>query len=129
MLFARAMSNGAKWHTPDVFAGNPVYTADELGATVDGETGEVISVDCGASNERFDMATLEPTQVLQLAEVIRRKGADLTKLLKHYGVESLGAIDQAQYRHAISILEARPDHVPVVAGELPAADPSLMKES
>jgi hypothetical protein len=33
MLFARAMSNGAKWFTPDIFAG-PVYTPDELG---DGE--------------------------------------------------------------------------------------------
>lgn len=29
MLFARAMSNGAKWYTPDVFSG-PVYTPDEL---------------------------------------------------------------------------------------------------
>ncbi len=40
MLFARAMSNGVKWFTPDVFAG-PVYTPDEMGATVD-ESGEVI---------------------------------------------------------------------------------------
>jgi hypothetical protein len=30
MLFARAMSNGAKWYCPDIFAG-PVYTPDELG--------------------------------------------------------------------------------------------------
>lgn len=29
MLFARAISNGAKWYTPDVFSG-PVYTPDEL---------------------------------------------------------------------------------------------------
>lgn len=29
MYFARAMSNGAKWYCPDVFAG-PVYTPDEL---------------------------------------------------------------------------------------------------
>lgn len=41
MLFARAISNGAKWYCPDVFGG-PVYTPDELGAIVDGETGEVI---------------------------------------------------------------------------------------
>lgn len=34
MLFARAMSNGAKWYCPDVFSG-PVYTPDELnGPTV-----------------------------------------------------------------------------------------------
>ena len=42
MYFARAMSNGAKWFCPDVFGG-PVYTPDELGAIVDGETGEIIN--------------------------------------------------------------------------------------
>ena len=41
MLFARAMSNGARWFTPDIFGG-PVYTPEELGAQVDGETGEII---------------------------------------------------------------------------------------
>ena len=29
MLFARALSNGARWHTPDLFGG-PVYTPEEL---------------------------------------------------------------------------------------------------
>jgi len=42
MLFARALSNGVKWHCPDVMSGAPVYTPDELGARVDGETGEII---------------------------------------------------------------------------------------
>ena len=41
MLFARAISNGAKFYCPDIFGG-PVYTPDELGANVDGYTGEVI---------------------------------------------------------------------------------------
>lgn len=43
MMFARAMSNGAKWFCPDVLAG-PIYTPDELGEKVDGETGEPIDV-------------------------------------------------------------------------------------
>lgn len=43
MLFARAMSNGAKWFCPDIFGG-PIYTPDELGATIDGESGEVIEM-------------------------------------------------------------------------------------
>jgi len=42
MLFARAMSNGAKWFCADIFGG-PVYTPDELGATVN-EEGEVIDM-------------------------------------------------------------------------------------
>lgn len=41
MLFARALSNGAKWYCPDL-SGGPLYTPDELGATIDGESGEVI---------------------------------------------------------------------------------------
>lgn len=41
MLFARAMSNGFKWYCPDLGAGMPIYTPEELGAVVDGE-GEVI---------------------------------------------------------------------------------------
>lgn len=42
MLFARAMSNGVKWHCPDVF-GTAVYTPDELGAPVN-EDGDIIDV-------------------------------------------------------------------------------------
>jgi hypothetical protein len=41
MFFNRAISNGAKWYTPDVFGGAPVYTPEELGARVDSE-GDVI---------------------------------------------------------------------------------------
>lgn len=41
MLLSRALTNGARWFCPDVFGG-AVYTPDELGAQVDGETGEII---------------------------------------------------------------------------------------
>jgi hypothetical protein len=43
MLFARAMSNGVRWFTPDVFAGAAVYTPEELGADVN-ESGDVIDI-------------------------------------------------------------------------------------
>ena len=43
MLFARAISNGAKWYTPNIFGGAPVYTPEELGAPVDGD-GDVIDM-------------------------------------------------------------------------------------
>ena len=52
MFFSRALTNGARWYTPDVFGGAPVYTPDELGAGANEEasyipqanpaTGEVI---------------------------------------------------------------------------------------
>jgi hypothetical protein len=43
MLFARAMSNGVRWFTPDIFDGPPVYTPEELGANVN-EQGDVIDI-------------------------------------------------------------------------------------
>lgn len=43
MLFARAISNGARWHCPDIFGGAPVYTGEELGADFD-EDGYIESV-------------------------------------------------------------------------------------
>ncbi len=49
MLFARAMSNGAKWFCPDALNGCIAYTPDELGAIVDGATGEVIDVPAAPS--------------------------------------------------------------------------------
>lgn len=42
MLFSRALTNGARWYCPEIFNG-PVYTPDELGASVDDE-GQVIDV-------------------------------------------------------------------------------------
>lgn len=78
MLYARAMSNGAKWYCPDVFGG-PVYTPDELGATIDGETGEVIDIEpsnhtpaapapaqIAAPVEPIAMANAEQIEALQL---------------------------------------------------------------
>jgi hypothetical protein len=38
MYFARAISNGAKWFTPEIFGGVPVYSDGELG----GDEGEVV---------------------------------------------------------------------------------------
>ena len=41
MLFARAISNGARWYAPGIFGGAPVYTPDELNAQYD-EEGHII---------------------------------------------------------------------------------------
>lgn len=40
MLFARAMSNGVKWYTPDIFAG-PVYTPEEMANVTEDVVAEV----------------------------------------------------------------------------------------
>ena len=63
MLFARAISNGAKWYTPGIFGGAPVYTPDELGADVD-EDGTIIEgsyAQAPASEQAQPRKKLEPT--------------------------------------------------------------------
>ena len=37
MLFARAMSNGFRWHTPQLAGGFPLYDPSEFGSVVEGE--------------------------------------------------------------------------------------------
>ncbi len=55
MLFARAMSNGAKWYCADIFGG-PIYTPEELGANVN-EEGEIIE------GESRQITTTQPQPV------------------------------------------------------------------
>ena len=79
MLFARAISNGARWHTPDVFGG-AVYTAEELGAEVNGD-GEPVALKAPAPVaqvieapvEKLTPASLKEMQALALAELDRLK--------------------------------------------------------
>lgn len=73
MLFARAMSNGVKWYCPDVSAGTPIYTPDELGAMVN-EDGEVIT------------ATAEPVPCEQASEVVEAEYVDTTATASTEGV-------------------------------------------
>src|SRR5690606_6608828 len=47
MLFARALSQGVRWHCPDVLGGTTAYVPEELGASVDGE-GNVLTVEAPA---------------------------------------------------------------------------------
>jgi hypothetical protein len=59
MLYARAMSNGAKWFCPEIFGG-PIYTAEELGAEVD-EAGQVIDLEPETASAPGPADTPAPT--------------------------------------------------------------------
>jgi len=110
MLYARAMSNGAKWYCPDVFGG-PVYTPDELGATIDGETGEVIDIEpanhtpapaqIAAPAAIVPPATAEQIEALQLVVNGLRdydvKDADLTAALHRLTGNTAVTIDPASW--------------------------------
>lgn len=69
MLFARAMSNGAKWYAPDVSAGAPLYTPEELGADVQyDQGGEIVAVHVGEPEPQgapAPVALPEPVEVVE----------------------------------------------------------------
>ena len=66
MFFARAMSNGVKWHTPEITAGIPVYMAEELvPVNADGEEihdprGSVEAAQDVAKRKLTEMRKLQP---------------------------------------------------------------------
>lgn len=66
MLFARAISRGARRFAPGIFGGSPVYTPDEMGADVDEEgnvlEGEIVSVATATSSEHAQWDDLEPAK-------------------------------------------------------------------
>jgi len=78
MLFARAMSNGVKWFCPDIFLGSPVYTPEELGATIDEENrvSELSTTQVIDESEAQPMAKAipeHPTQVMAATPEVWRK--------------------------------------------------------
>jgi hypothetical protein len=108
MLFARAMSNGARWYCPDVFNG-PVYTPDELGQSVDEESGTVIDVIATPRPMLQMCRKLSEEQCNDLTGLVRAKGANLDKLLAHYGATRIEDLSEKNYEDAVERLRNRPD--------------------
>ncbi len=119
MLFARAMSNGARWYCPDVFGG-PVYTPDELGAAVDAEEGTVIAVSQGVKVIDAKV-TITREQQEELERLIIRKGVDAGKMLSYFKVESLNDLTPEQLEDAVERLRGRLD----VPQESQCAEPAI----
>jgi hypothetical protein len=77
MLFARAISNGAKFFVSDVFAGAPVYTPDELGADIDPETGEILNASYSVTPDaRVEMNMTPAAPAVSVPEPARTKPVD-----------------------------------------------------
>lgn len=117
MLFARAISNGVTFYCPDLTAGAPVYTPEELGAEVNGATGEVIE---GTVVEQVEVAqpvAEEPKQTVKLATPAQRRlifanartvgmeEADLRALVKHVaGTPHTDRIPAARVDELLSLI-------------------------
>jgi hypothetical protein len=127
MKFARAMSNGVGLHCPDLTAGTPVYTPDELGVddpdadvapAVDGTTdAEDPAVDAGDDREDADVVA---ARLAALTEAARECGVKLSTVIElcrfYYDqprLEALSAVqaaemaDRLRYAHGVGVDDAR----------------------
>jgi len=68
MLFARAISRGARRFAPGIFGGSPIYTPDELGAEVD-EDGNVLEGEIVRQPVTTPPANGKPAQVAAAPEM------------------------------------------------------------
>jgi hypothetical protein len=127
MLFARCISNAARWFCPSVFGG-PVYTPDELGAAVDPEEGNVIDVSPEPANVARVKVTISRQQQEELEQLLLRKGADAAKLRSYYQVESLDDLTPEQLDEAVGLLRSRPDVPRVPEAPGPANDQDKIGE-
>lgn len=88
MLFARALSNGARWYCPAIFGG-AVYSHEELGFQVDEDGraagGEGAETASGPANG--DLCTREQRQ--EIAGLVSELGQPLAELLTELGVRML----------------------------------------
>jgi hypothetical protein len=100
MLFARALSNGARWYCAGIFGGS-VYTHEELGYSVDDE-GRAIEAEPGAGNE---LCTRDQRQ--EIARLVDAIGDSMPKFLATLGVKLLDELSQYEAEKEIKKLGKR----------------------
>ena len=71
MLYARAISNGVRWHCPDIFHGG-AYTHEELGVEDPVESGEPVEVDSYVVSDVNDTPDYEHEQVEEEVSAIEQ---------------------------------------------------------
>jgi hypothetical protein len=108
MLYARAISNGVRWFCPDVLGGSPVYTPEELGASVN-EDGQVIDIQAEPVVPASQAGLMHPTETDRPSDGLLTRWAQL--------------VDEAQTL-GIAVAEISPD---ITAAELTARGKSLRK--
>ena len=116
MLFARAISNGARFYCPDVFGGVSIYTPEELGATVseegdvtvDAETGEIADEPKPSTppertpEEKAERSALR-TELAAHLQSLGLKGPAAAKwMAHHYGVGNTSRLTTEQLREAVT---------------------------
>ncbi len=82
MLFARCISNGARWYTPDIFGG-PIYTPEELGTPIAGNDEIVESTARTINTETGEIADTSAPATQIAPEITADNPADWDDLVGH----------------------------------------------
>lgn len=142
MLFNRAISNGAKWHCPDIFGG-PVYVPEELGATIDGN-GELVPLSAPEAASTHSDGHLEPEQgqrdeAILLRHALVQVVGGFDEMMKNYAGNEIGAaglksLNRGEYRVLLDWMrakakEALPDWDQKEPYEKPAEAPAAPEEA
>jgi hypothetical protein len=128
MLYARALSNGAKWYCPDVFGGGPIYTPDELTDRVHYDAdGQIAAVEedaapanpdiAKAAEEVLDATPVEEPKPRRLSQAQRDKitaafaeaDVDLEMFLAAAGIEDFEQATTADAKALREMLDAHLD--------------------
>lgn len=89
MYFSRALSNGQKWYCPDVGNGAPLYTPEELGVDVDGETGNIVDAPAVVVEQKPKPApkrstkTMDGMTALKMLDIVNAETSDHYKDVTH----------------------------------------------
>jgi hypothetical protein len=96
MLFARAISNGVKWYTPDVFSG-PVYTPEEF---------DVVTQDINHTDISEEVThAVEKLPLLTTVDELK----EFKKILPAYIVKDASFVEAATFRYNLIMAEAIPE--------------------
>ena len=96
MLFARAISNGVKWYTPDVFSG-PVYTPEEF---------DVVTQDVEHTDIKQEVThAVEKLPLLTTVDELK----EFKKILPAYIVKDASFVEAATFRYNLIMAEAIPE--------------------
>lgn len=105
MLFARAVSNGARWYCPDVFCGHTPYTPDEL------DTSAQVNEEGDYTIKDVEVLEVIPAsraeKVKEFDRMMIQTNTELPKLLKHFEVSRFEDLTDELLDQAIRLLRTK----------------------
>lgn len=113
MLFARAMTNGARWHCPSLFGGSAPYLPDELDPSAKMVEGGEYAVTPLASIPTSPQEVLDaPREDLsplhqKLHDLCEKTGTDPVRIYTYYHAESFSSMNEKDLKAAIKHLELK----------------------